>query len=40
MLTLDGLVDLKIPASTQPDAKLVMKGKGVRKLNDASRRLE
>lgn len=38
VLTLDGLVDLKIPAGSQPESRLTMKGKGVRRLNDSIRR--
>jgi molecular chaperone DnaJ len=38
VLTLDGLVDLKIPAGTQPDSKLVMRGKGIRRLDNSARR--
>lgn len=37
VLTLDGLVDLKIPAGTQPDGKLVMRGKGIKRVNDFRR---
>lgn len=37
VLTLDGLVDLKIPAGAQPEARLVMSGKGIKKLNSSKR---
>jgi len=38
VLTLDGMVSMKVPAGTQPDETLVLKGKGIRVLNTANRR--
>eukprot|EP01039_Chlorochromonas_danica_P007611 gene7612-8412_t len=38
VLTLDGMVSMKIPAGTQPEEKLVLKSKGVKYVNNASRR--
>eukprot|EP01035_Chromulina_nebulosa_P017523 gene17523-23084_t len=38
VLTLDGLVDMKVPAYSQPDSRLVMKGKGVKDPNNARSR--
>jgi molecular chaperone DnaJ len=32
VLTLDGMVTMKIPAGTQPDTKLVLKGRGIRNV--------
>lgn len=36
--TVDGEVELKVPAGVQPDQKLVMKGKGVPKLGNENQR--
>lgn len=33
MLTLNGILEVKIPPGTQPDAKLVLRGKGVKDVN-------
>jgi DnaJ-class molecular chaperone len=33
VLTLNGILEVKIPAGTQPDAKLVLRGKGVKDVN-------
>jgi DnaJ-class molecular chaperone len=38
VLTLDGLVELKIPPGTQPDANLLMRGKGIKKLGEPNKR--
>lgn len=38
VMTVDGVVDLKIPAGVQPNATLVMKGKGVPKLGAPTQR--
>jgi DnaJ-class molecular chaperone len=38
VLTLDGMVSMKIPPGTQPDDVLLMRGKGIRVVNSASRR--
>jgi DnaJ-class molecular chaperone len=38
VLTLDGMVTLKIPAGTQPEASLMMRNKGVRLMNNPTRR--
>ena len=32
VLTLDGMIDMKVPAGTQPGAQLVLRGKGIRNL--------
>lgn len=37
VLTLDGMVELALPAGSQPDAKLVLRGKGVRRVNTGGR---
>lgn len=38
VLTLDGMVTMKIPPGSQPDALLVLKSKGVKDVNNARRR--
>jgi molecular chaperone DnaJ len=38
VLTLDGLVELKIPPGTQPESIMSMKGKGIKKLNQGNQR--
>jgi DnaJ-class molecular chaperone len=38
VLTLDGMVTLKIPAGTQPESSLMMRNKGVRLMNNPARR--
>lgn len=38
VLTLDGIVELKVPAGTQPDTKLLMRGKGIRHLGNKTKR--
>lgn len=38
VLTLDGIVDLKIPPNSQPGASLLMRGKGVSSMHDSSRK--
>lgn len=38
VLTLDGMVSMKIPAGTQPDDVLLLRGKGIKLVNSASRR--
>lgn len=35
--TLDGEVELKIPKGCQPDAKLMLRGKGIQRMNSAGR---
>jgi molecular chaperone DnaJ len=35
VLTLDGMVEMKVPAGTQPDAQLAMKGKGIKAVNSS-----
>jgi DnaJ-class molecular chaperone len=37
VLTLGGMVEVKVPAGTQPDAKLVLRGKGIKDLNSIHR---
>lgn len=37
VLTLDGLVELKVPSGTQPDTLLIMRGRGVRQLQGSRR---
>lgn len=37
VLTLSGMVELKIPAGTQPGTKMIMKGKGVKNVNSISK---
>ena len=34
VLTLDGMVELAVPPGSQPDATLVLRNKGVRRVND------
>ena len=38
VLTLDGMVSMKIPPGTQPDEVLLLRNKGIRMLNSATRR--
>lgn len=38
MLTLDGMVTMKIPPGTQPETQLMLRGKGVRFINSPTRR--
>lgn len=38
VLTLDGMVALKVQAGTQPETQLLMKGKGIRSFNNPNRR--
>merc|ERR1711871_1575202 len=33
VLTIDGAVDMKLPAGTQPDSQLVLKGKGIKSFD-------
>jgi DnaJ-class molecular chaperone len=37
VLTLDGMVEMKVPAGTQPDTQLAMKGKGIKAVNSTRR---
>jgi molecular chaperone DnaJ len=37
VLTLDGMVELKLPAGTQPSAQLSMRGKGIRAVQGSGR---
>jgi len=37
VLTLDGMVEMKVPAGTQPGAQLSMKGKGIKAVNSGRR---
>jgi molecular chaperone DnaJ len=37
VLTLDGMVELAVPAGTQPGAKLFLRGKGVRRVKSSGR---
>jgi len=37
VLTLGGMVEVKVPAGTQPDAKLILRGKGIKDLNSIHR---
>jgi molecular chaperone DnaJ len=37
VLTLTGMVEMKIPAGTQPGTQLVMKGKGIKNVNSISK---
>ena len=37
VLTLDGMVEMKIPAGTQPDSQLAMRGKGIKRVNGTRR---
>jgi molecular chaperone DnaJ len=38
VLTLDGLVDVKVPAGTQPETQLKLRGKGVRNVQNPGMR--
>ena len=38
VLTLDGMVSMKVPGGTQPDEVLVLKNKGVRNVQNQTRR--
>lgn len=38
VLTLDGMVSMKVPAGTQPDEMLLLRNKGIRMVNSATRR--
>lgn len=38
VLTLDGLVDLKVPAATQPGSTVVMRSKGIKHVNNHNKR--
>ncbi len=38
VLTLDGMVTMKVPAGSQPDSLLVLKSKGIKDFNNARRR--
>ena len=38
VLTLDGMVTMKIPPGTQPDDSLLLRGKGVRVVNNPSKK--
>jgi DnaJ-class molecular chaperone len=38
VLTLDGMVTMKVPAGTQPDAQLMLRGKGVRHIGHSTKR--
>merc|ERR1711871_156892 len=37
VLTLDGMVEMKTPAGTQPDSQLAMRGKGIKRVNGTRR---
>ena len=37
VLTIDGAVDMKLPAGTQPDGQLVLKGKGIKSFDGVGR---
>ena len=37
VLTLDGMVEMKVPSGTQPDSQLAMRGKGIRRVNGTRR---
>jgi DnaJ-class molecular chaperone len=37
VLTLTGMVEMKVPAGTQPGAQLVMKGKGIKNVNSITK---
>lgn len=37
VLTIDGAVDMKLPAGTQPDGQLVLKGKGIKSFDGMGR---
>lgn len=38
VLTLDGMVTMKVPSGTQPDTELMLRGKGVRHIGNPTRR--
>lgn len=38
VLTMDGMVSMKVPAGTQPDSLLLLRGKGVRSMNNYNQR--
>lgn len=38
VLTLDGMVNMKVPSGTQPDTLLFLRGKGVRSMNNYNQR--
>lgn len=38
VLTLDGMLSMKVPAGSQPDSLLVLKGKGIKDMNNKYRR--
>lgn len=38
VLTLDGMVTMKVPTGTQPDTLLLLRGKGVRSVNNYNQR--
>lgn len=33
VLTLGGMVEMKVPPGTQPDTKLILRGKGIKDVN-------
>lgn len=37
VLTLTGMVEMKVPPATQPGAQLVMKGKGIKNVNSITK---
>ena len=37
VLTLDGMVKLKVPSGSQPNQTLIMRGKGIRRINAVGR---
>lgn len=37
VLTLNGILEVKVPPGTQPDAKLVLRGKGIKDVNSIHR---
>lgn len=38
VLTLDGMVTMKVPPGTQPESQLMLRGKGVRSMNNFRKR--
>lgn len=38
VLTLDGVVSMKVPAGSQPDSLLVLRNKGIKDLHNQRRR--